>query len=357
MAYRKTYSQLERRAYWIGRSSSLKRYLETCERCRTFKRGPPPRQGELMPLQAGEPFDVVAVDLTGPHPTSRHGHRYILTMIDHFMKWVEAIPIKDKEAATVAEAIFTHWVCRFGAPQALLSDLGTEFQNAILSDLCKMLGVHRLRTTAYKASTNGAIERFHKTMNSMLAKMVEENQRDLNLQLPAVLAAYRATSHETTGYSPNFLLYGRENRAPIDIVLGAPAGTPVENIDAWVEDKVDRQREAYDLVRNHTGKAAERYKTYYDKKVKKVSFKPGDFVHVYVPRRRPRRSPKWQRYYTGPFRVMNKLTDLTYVVQEKPRSSPKVVHIDKMKQWIGEVSPKWAQADTGEGLTDKPRVY
>src|SRR5215470_13727905 len=320
LAYRKTYTQLERRAYWIGRSTFLKKYLEMCERCRTYKRGPPPRQGELRPLQAGEPMDIVAIDLTGPHPTSRHGHKYILTMIDHFTKWVEAVPIRDKEATTVADAIYTHWVCRLGAPQALLSDLGTEFQNAVLTDLCKLIGVQRLRTTAYKASTNGAIERFHRTMNSMLAKTVEDNQRDWDVQLPAVLAAYRATTHESTGYSPNFLLFGRENRAPLDVVLGVPEGTPVEDIDTWVDVKIDRQREAYDLVRDHTGRAAERYKCYYNQRVKKIIFKPGDFVHVYVPRRKIRRSPKWQRYYTGPFRVMKKLTDLTYVVQGTPRS-------------------------------------
>src|SRR5215470_5878789 len=84
---------------------------------------------------------------------------------------------------------------------------------------------------------------------------------------------------------------------------------------------------------------------------------PGEFVHVYIPRRRVRRSPKWQRYYTGPYRVMKKLTDLTEIVKETPRSNPKVVHVDKMRKWVGEVSPKWAQANAGDESTDEPRVY
>src|SRR5258708_26923010 len=78
----------------------------------------------------------------------------------------------------------------------------------------------KVRTTAYKPTTNGIVERFHRTLNSLLAKAVDLNQRNWHTCVPFVLAAYRATPHSATGFSPNFLLFGREIRAPIDIVLG-----------------------------------------------------------------------------------------------------------------------------------------
>jgi len=311
--------------------------------CSKFHRGNPPRQGSLQPIRTGEPHEIVGIDLTGPHPTSKNGYKYIMTMIDHFSKWVEVVPLRNKEAQTVAEAFYVHWVSRLGTPQAILTDLGTEFQNQVLTDLCKLLGVQKLRTTAYHASTNGCTERFHRTMNSLLAKVVEENQRDWDTQLPTVAAAYRATKHDTTGYSPNQLVFGRENRAPLDIVLGTPEEVEESSVDAWVDDRVERQRQVYELVRNHTKSAAGRYKSYYDQKVHKSSFKEGDFVFVYYPRRYPRRNVKWQLAYDGPFKVIKQITDLTFAVQKSPRANSKVVHIDKLKLYRGPIPLAWSK--------------
>ena len=88
-----------------------------------------------------------------------------------------------------------------------------------------VLGIDKIRTTPYRASTNGAVEWFHRTLNAMLGRVVSENQLDCDVKLPGVMAAYRASRHDATGYSPNFLMFGRELRAPIDIVLGGPSGS------------------------------------------------------------------------------------------------------------------------------------
>ena len=79
-----------------------------------------------------------------------------------------------------------------------------------------------MRTSPYKASTNGAVERFHRTLNAMLGRVVCESQRDWDKRVSMVMAAYRVSRHEATGYSPDFLMFGREVRAPIDLVLGGP---------------------------------------------------------------------------------------------------------------------------------------
>ena len=77
-------------------------------------------------------------------------------------------------------------------------------------------------TTAYKASKNAVAERFHRTLNSMIGRMIDEFQRDWDSLLPYVMAAYRSSRHEATQYTPNFLMMGREVRAPVDIVYGSP---------------------------------------------------------------------------------------------------------------------------------------
>ena len=99
--------------------------------------------------------------------------------------------------------------------------MGKEVDGRIMREVSQLFGVEKLRMTAYKPSTN-QVERFHRTMNSILAKTVSDHQRDWDTRLPYAMAAYRATQHDATGYSPNMLVLGRETRAPPDLVYGAP---------------------------------------------------------------------------------------------------------------------------------------
>jgi transposase InsO family protein len=110
----------------------------------------------------GEPWERVSVDITGPHPMSSRGNKYILTLVDHFSKWAEAIPLPNHKAPTVARALMTHVFARFGAPRQLLTDRGTEFESESFRELMKLMEIDKLRTTAYKPSTNGVVERFHR---------------------------------------------------------------------------------------------------------------------------------------------------------------------------------------------------
>lgn len=172
----KTEEQVARRAYWPSWTSDIRTFLRRCEPCARYHRGKPPRQADLNPFVAGEPFELISIDITGPHPTSKKGNQYILTVVDSFSKWAEAFPVRNHHADTVARQLVTHVFSRFGAPRRLLSDRGPEFESALFAELCKIMGIDKLRTTAFKASTNGAVERFHSTLNAMLAKVISENQ-------------------------------------------------------------------------------------------------------------------------------------------------------------------------------------
>ena len=343
MGIRKTMHQLQMRAYWPGWSEDVARFCRRCPECATYHRGQPKRQGELQIFPVGEPFERIAIDLTGPHTPSRSGHVYILTMVDLFTKWSEAIPIRNKEAVTVARALFDVILSRFGIPLQILSDNGKEFDNSLMKELCRLLEVDKVRTTVYKASTNGAVERLHRTMNAMLGKVVEYNQRNWDEFLPSVMAAYRASRHEATGYSPNYLMFGRENAAPLDVIFDRPAEEKEysESYDEFAERKVEIMRQAYQLVRDHLGVSAERAKHYYDLRVRPNRFRPGQWVYYYCPRRFPRRSPKWQRMYTGPFLVVQVMGPVNVKLQSTQRSQPFVSHIDKLKLCLGPHPDGW----------------
>jgi len=160
------------------------------------------------------------MDITGRHPKSARGNEYIITVIDLFTKWAEAYPVRVHTAHIVAKALIDNWIVRFGAPKRLLTDQGREFESELFQQMCIMMEIDKVRTSSYKPSTNGCVERFHRTLNSMLGKVVRSNQRDWDDRLSSVMAAYRAAKHGSTGFSPNYLVLGKENRMPLDIVLG-----------------------------------------------------------------------------------------------------------------------------------------
>jgi len=205
----------------------------------------------------------------------------------------------------------------------------------------------------------------------MLGKVVSSHQRDWDDLLPHTLSAYRASPHETTGYTPNFLMYGRETRAPLDLVYGRPPASDNRSstYSSYTQDLAERMETAYRIVREQLKTAAERRKHKYDMRVRPAVFAPGDLVWYYTPRRYQRRSPKWQRMYTGPYRIVDQCGMVNYRLQKSPATRPFTVHVDKLRRCldegteeVGEVAPDRLLANGEEGrrstrVTRRPARY
>ena len=116
-----------------------------------------------------EPFEQVAFDIVGPFPKAKGGCRHVLTSICMGSKWPEAIPLKSITAKAVAEGMVGVF-SRTGLPLQILTDEGAQFTGALMKELCKLLGVERIRTTAYHPQTNGVVERMHSSLTGMLNK-------------------------------------------------------------------------------------------------------------------------------------------------------------------------------------------
>jgi len=223
-----------------------------------------------------------------------------------------------------------------GMPVQILTDRGSNFESQLFEELLRRLHIDHVRTTAYTPSTNGQVERFHRTLNSILGKVVSENQRDWDTHVPYAVAAYRATIHECTGYSPNFLMFGHEVRAPLDVVMGLPVHGDISRIavDDFVEDKLVQMRAAYRSVRENLRKSAERQKHYYDLRVKPAAYRPDDMVWLWNARRKQGRTPKWERRYTGPYTVIEQLGPVNYRITKSTKAKAIVVHVDKLQKYV-----------------------
>jgi hypothetical protein len=192
---KRTEAAVRARAYWPGWTSDVRSFLKQCAPCAKYHRGKVPHSAPLKPFQAGEVWETVSVDVTGPHPRSARGHQYLVTLVDHFSKWGEAIPTRNNTAETVARVLFDNVFCRMGMPRRILTDQGAEFESVLFGQLCNLMGIAKVRTTPYRPSTNAVVERFHKTLNSALAKIIDTDQRNWCSMVPRVLTAYRSTQH------------------------------------------------------------------------------------------------------------------------------------------------------------------
>ena len=327
----KTRAHVGQRGYWFQWRRDVDIYCRRCVICNEYHKGRlSPRQGALRPMVLGAPAERWCCDLTGPHPRSANGFLYIMTAIDAFSKFAVLVPIRDKSAVTVARAIMDNVFLRFGAGE-VLTDGGCEFRNELLGELCRLMGVAKATTTAYRPQTNSVSERSHLTFNSMLAKVVSVNQRDWDERLKHVAFCYNASVHESTLYSPFFLMHGSEPRYDVDLQIGN-----MQHVQYYVNDYADmlihRLEDAYVLVREQLKVTANRMRDWYDKKVHVQSFDVGDEVYVLNLRLYQHRSPKWVRRYSDVARVERKINSVTYVVTcNRWREKRKIVHVDKLK--------------------------
>ena len=118
-------------------------------------------------------MERLALDVLGPLPCTHSGNKYILIVADYFSKWVEAFPMPNQEACTVAELLIKEVVCRFGVPLLIHSDQGRNFESAVFTEMCQLLGIQKIRTTAHHPQSDGMVERFNRTIEDQLAKFVD----------------------------------------------------------------------------------------------------------------------------------------------------------------------------------------
>ena len=165
-----------------------------------------------------------------------------------------------------------------------------------------------------------------------MAKVLDAKQKKWVEFLPFVTAAYNSTVHGSTSFTPNFLLFGRELVAAVDTVYGCHR-PPSCSVNEYAYHTRELMAEAYVLVQAHTRQSAEVNKRLYDAGVKPVEFEVGDLVWYFCPRSSRGTSPKWNRFYSGPHKVVRKLNDVNYVIQLRTKGRSVVVHVNKLKKY------------------------
>ena len=202
-------------------------------------------------------------------------------MQDHFSKYVIAYIVKDQTAHTAIETLRNGYFGLFGAPAYLISNQGKAFTGHLITNLCELYGVQKLRTSPYHAQTNGQVERINQTIICMIGKLEQDKKARWSEHLPEMLSAYNGTCSAVTGYSPYFLLFGRKARMPVDHLFPTLHDSPHQTkMEVSVTAMQKRLKEAFAVARHLTSQEASKQQRYYDCKAGAVALQPGDVVMV-----------------------------------------------------------------------------
>ena len=261
----------------------LKNHIRKCGHCKKFEAALP--IAPLKPLACSGPGESLHVDFTSIEETvPLHEEpviRNVMVMQDHFSKYVVAYVVKDQMACTAAEMLRNGYFGLFSATAHLVSDQGKAFTGHLISNLCELYGVQKLRTLPYHAQTNGQVERMNQTIIRMIGKLEQDKKAHWSEHLSEMLATYSDTRSAVTGYSPYFLLFGRKSRMPVDCLFPTLHDSPHQaKMEVSVAAMQKRLKEAFAVARHLTSQEAARQRCYYDCKARAVALQPGDVVMV-----------------------------------------------------------------------------
>ena len=200
--------------YWFHNMyQCIRKSLNKCEKCSAKSGHGYTTTKTCLPKSPDiEPFEFVAIDIVGPLSIQRSGYRYVVTMIDHSTRWLEAAPVTDIRAETIAKVFSDQWLMRYGPPAVLHSDRGTQFLSTIMAELFRKFEIKKTQTTAYNPQGNSVLERVHRTLKDRLAT---SNASWLDSLRQAVFDINR-TQSSATGNSPMNLVFGRHGCVPQD---------------------------------------------------------------------------------------------------------------------------------------------
>lgn len=327
----KLYNTLSQQWWWSGMYNDVMAYCKQCPECAIVTGSGCQHRPPLKPIPVERPFQKVAVDIMDL-PCTEQGNKHVIVFQDMFSNWPLVFPIPDQRAERVARLLCEEVVPMFGVPEALLSDRGTNLLSHLMLDVCKLLGIEKLNTTAYHPECDGMVERFNRTLKSMLRKRAAQFNTQWDRHLPALLWAYRNAPHDSTGEKPSFLLFGWDCKSPTVAALLPPSTAQPTVIEDYREELLlslsSARRTALEAIR----KAQGRYKKIYDRRADSYTYQVGQWVLIRFPSDETGRLRKLSRPWHGPYRVVScNETNVTAVKVYFPQEDPIQVHQLRVK--------------------------
>ncbi|KAL7073689.1 hypothetical protein ACQ4LE_007495 [Meloidogyne hapla] len=323
---KRTLEKIKRLMFWNKMTEDVGKYVKQCDECQRRKIiGLHQSKEPITPIEpASRPFQRIHVDLMGPVPKARSGYKYILMVVDSFSKMMIPIPLREQQAETVMNALLAHVITKFGVPECLVSDQGTQFMSTIFKDVGELFGIKLQTTTPYHQSANGQCERYNRTLADMIGTTTKgKNWPEV---LPLLAFAYNTSLNMQIGETPFFVAHGWQARLPSENELNkGEKGN--EDVSMYVQELRERVKEVHDRVKNKLDLNVERMKRQ-QKFTNSIEWKEGDLVLTKI----EEKGSKFGNKFQGPYQIIR--VEKPNLVLEDPESGlNKTVHVDKCKRY------------------------
>ena len=234
-------------------------------------------------------------------------------------------------ADTVARILMSEWISRWGPPFEIHSDQGTQFTSEVFQTLCALLGIDKSKTVLRNPASDGICERFNRTMQQVLSTLMLENPWDWDELLPFVTMAFRSAKSSATGYTPNFLLFGRENSLPIEAFAPDTPEGSFFTAPEYVQHVRMMLKKAHAATMENLQLAISYQERSYRNRLKAHQYALRDAVWYWRPVFKKGQCPKLLSFWTGPYFVVEIKSDVLYRIQNVAKSKSLVVHHNHLK--------------------------
>lgn len=350
LGFDRTLDLTRTRFFWPKMALDVEQKIKSCNRC-VCRKTLPEKAAPLVNIQVTRPLELLCIDFLTIEP-DHSNTKDVLVITDFFTKYAVATPTPNQKARTVAKALWENFIVHYGFPEKLHSDQGADFESKTIKELCDLAGIQKVRTSPYHPRGN-PVERFNRTLLNMLGTLNDEDKRHWRDFVKPLVHAYNCTKHDSTGFTPYELMFGRQPRLPIDLAFNVPLNhRQQQSHSQYVKALKSHLQESYQLAAKNAAKVAERNKIRYDKHVTESVLDVGDLVLVRNVRIRGKHklADKWEstvhvvvskkdnlpvytvkpEHHNGPTRTLHRdlllpcgflptLPETSPAVQEKPR--------------------------------------
>ena len=224
-------NNITRYNFWSGLDTDVRNFVKKCGKCQKQKYSNHYiREPMVITSTANFSFQRVYLDIVGPLPTDIEGFNYILTLQCEFTKYVEAYPLKNKDSVSVAKSFVENFVLRYRIPQEIATDKGCKFISSTMKEICTLLKINQINSTAYHHESIGALENSHKVLGAYLRNQTENSKDTWSTWIPYWCFSYNTTVHTETKYTPFELIFGRECKIPQNLT---DVVEPIYNFESY----------------------------------------------------------------------------------------------------------------------------
>jgi len=323
----KTLAKLKLKYHWNNMIKDTTKFINSCVSCQLVKNpiGKTPGLLQPIPIDSGKPLQRLTFDYLGPLPPS-HGKKYLIVATCNATKMAFAKAVAN---ATGAETIkfLMELITSYGVPKYFCSDRGTHFKNKEVEETCKLLGITQVFSSAYHPQTNGMTELMNKIICNSLTHYVHKNQKDWVLYYKMIVFAYNTCPSSRLKVSPFYLLHGMEANQPIDNKI-------IPTSDNFkINDSLRKLQEIRKEIPEIIKKEQEKQKLDYDKTHRTITFEPGQQVLVKFHFQEPNKTKKLAHKYRGPFKVVEKISDVNYKIELilNGKQTTDIIHVQRLK--------------------------